>query len=275
MSASTVSSIDDPRLADYAGLRDRDLRRAAEGLFVGEQLLVVERMLALPGVTLSVLCSERLASRVLAVAPDDVPVLVGSDPLLHAIAGFHVHRGVLAIGRRDRLPRPSLDELAGAATPAASATPRTLLACEDITHADNIGSLFRVAAALGAHGILLSPRCHDPLYRRCVRVSIGNVLGMPWRFAEQWPGDLDVLKQRHGFAVLGAALAAGAERIDRVEPPLRSVLVVGSEFGGLVAETAACCSRLVRIPMAAGVDSLNVAVAAAIGLDRLGRGTRA
>ena len=257
-----VTSADDPRLSDYAGLRDRDLLRREEGLFVGEQILVVERMLALPGVVRSVLCAEAFRGRVAALVPPEVPLLVGSMELLQSLAGFHVHRGVLAIGVRERVPRPALAELAGSGR-------RVLLACEDITHADNIGALFRVAAALGAQGVLLSPRCHDPLYRRCVRMSVGHVLSVPWRIAESWPGELAILREVHGFSCLGASLEAGARRHDEVDPPTRTVLVVGTEWAGLAPSTEALCDGLVRIPMAAGVDSLNVAVAAGILLDRL------
>lgn len=265
-----VSSSSDPRLADYAGLRDRDLRRRDEGLFVGEQLLIVERMLATPGVVRSVLCAEPFRPRVEPLVPAEVPLLVGPMSLLESITGFHVHRGVLAIGDRSALHHPTLVELAGP-----SPAPRLLLACEGITHADNMGALFRVAAALGVHGVLLSPTCHDPLYRRCVRMSVGHVLTVSWRVAQRWPEELRELQEFHGLTCVGAAPGAGAMDHDdfvRTAQPSslrRVLLVVGTEFSGLTARTSAVCSALLRIPMAPGVDSLNVAVAAAILLDRL------
>lgn len=265
-------AVTDPRsplLADYAGLRDRDLLRRGEGLFVGEQLLVVERMLALPGVTRSVLCAESFVDRVAPLVADDVPLYVAPTSLLEAVAGFHVHRGVLAVGRRDRVPQPTPQELAGD-----SGAARTILACEEITHADNMGALFRVAAAMGVHGVLLSPGCHDPLYRRCVRVSIGTVLTVPWAWASEWPAALETLRARHDLKVIGTALRADSRPIAALDRPRRAVVAVGTEFAGLSPAALACCDAVARIPMAEGVDSLNVAVAAAIALDRLGSGER-
>jgi tRNA G18 (ribose-2'-O)-methylase SpoU len=261
-----VSSASDPRLADYVGLRDRDLLRRDEGLFVGEQLLIVQRMLSLPGVTRSVLCAENFQPRVEPRVPADIPLYVAPMELLERVAGFPVHRGVLAIGVRSAIHAPSLAELA-----APLGERRVLLACEEITHADNMGALFRVAAGLGAGGILLSPTCHDPLYRRCLRVSVGLALSLPWRRATDWPGELLALRHEAGFACLGAAVRPGAPAHDTLTPPARLVLLLGTEFAGLSSAALACCDGLVRIPMERGVDSLNVAVAAGILLDRLGR----
>ncbi|MFO0875517.1 MAG: RNA methyltransferase [Phycisphaerales bacterium] len=262
-----IHASDDPRLADYANLRERDLRRVDEGLFVGEQWLVVERMLAIPGATRSVLVSAPTAERLAPRIPDEVPVYVAPFDVLERIAGFNVHRGVLAIGRRAAIARPDLPSLIGDdATPA----PRTLLLCEDITHLDNIGLLFRNAAAFAVDGVLLSPRCHDPLYRKSLRVSIGHALTVPWRRSDDWLADLDELRRR-GFAIVGAAIDPGAVALDDLAPPPRTALVVGTEFAGIQPATRSRCDVLVRIPMAAGVDSLNVAVAAAVCLHRFSR----
>jgi len=264
-----VTSADDPRLADYAQLRDRDLARDAEGLFVGEQILIVERMLSLPGVVRSVLVGEPFLRRVQPLVADAIPLYVGPMKLLEALAGFAVHRGVLAIGDRAALARPDLAGLAGP-----SDLPRTLLLCEEITHVDNIGQLFRTAAAFAVDGVLLSPGCHDPLYRRAVRVSVGHSLTMPWTRSDQWLDDLRQLKARHGFRLLGAALSPQAVPLDELPAPPRCAVVVGTEFAGLAPATLELCDAIVRIPMAAGVDSLNVAVATAVCLHRFSRGTR-
>ncbi|HMN96617.1 MAG TPA: RNA methyltransferase [Phycisphaerales bacterium] len=263
-----IQRLDDPRLADYVGLRDRDLRRAAEGLFVGEQLLVVERMLEIAGAVRSVLVAERLVARVAPRVPPEVPLYSAPQALLEQVAGFPLHRGVLAIGSRSALPRPSLDELAsGSGT---SARGRLLLACEDIVGIDNIGMLFRVAAAFAADGVLLSPRCHDPLYRKSLRVSIGHALHVPFHRAALWPEALERLRER-GIAVIGAALDDGAAELDALPVPERAALVVGTEFAGISEAVRRRCDALIRIPMAPGVDSLNVAVAAGICLHRFRR----
>lgn len=260
-----IDDLDDPRLADYVALRDRDLHRAEEGLFVGEQFLIVEQMLGIPGLTRSVLVGEAQLARLRDRVPADVPLYVASMNLLERIAGFPLHRGVLAIGLRSALDTPSLATLAGPIE-----APRLLLACEDIVSIDNIGMLFRVAAAFGVHGVLLSPRCHDPLYRKSLRVSIGHALRVPFVCAEPWPEALDALRAAE-FSILGAALDDEAVDLDALPPMRRALLVVGTEFAGLSTAVRGRCDRLVRIPMAPGVDSLNVAVAAGICLHRLSR----
>jgi len=266
-----VADANDPRLAAYRAIRERDLRgdRARAGRFVGEQRLIVERMLAMPGLTESVLCLPAEADRLAPRVPDDVPLYVADKPVMAAIAGFPIHRGVLAIGRRPPPERLVLD----AALPQRPG-PMTVLACEDITHPDNVGMLFRTAAAFAVDAVLLSPGCHDPLYRRAVRLSIGHVLDMPWAWAASWPDDLDRLASEWGLCRIGAALEAGALALDDAPRPERLVLVVGTEAHGLSLAARARLDLVVRIPMAAGVDSLNVSVAAAVCLHRLSRGRR-
>ena len=255
----------DPQLDDYRALRERDLRR--EGLFVGEQALVVGHMLALPGVTKSVLVAENMAERVAPLAPPEVPVYVAPLSVLRTVAGFDLHRGVVAVGYRAPFDGRAVEDVVPA-----GAGPARLLACEGITHIDNIGLLFRTAAALGVDGVLLDPTCHDPLYRKSLRVSIGHALTLPWARSSDWPGDLARLKAERGLTVIGAALAPDATPLGELDPPGRCVLVVGSEFHGLAPATLALCDEVVRIPMAPGVDSLNVAVAAGVALWALGRG---
>jgi len=260
-----VSSASDPRLDNYRGIQDRTVRRRA-GLFVGEGLLVVERMLALPGVTDSVLVAEGVANRLLPATPPDVPLYVAPLDVLRTVAGFDIHRGVVAMGRRSPFEDRTLAEIV-------PSRPRSacLLACEGITNSDNVGLLFRSAAALGAAGLILDPTSHDPLYRRSVRVSIGHVLTVPWARARDWPADLARLKAERGLALIGAATDPECDPIDALAAQDRCVLVVGSEGAGLARATLDVCDHVVRIPMAPDVDSLNVAVAAAILLHELVR----
>jgi len=266
-----VHDPEDPRIAAYRAVRERDLRGdpSRAGRFVGEQRLVVERMLALPGLTESVLCLPGRAAALAPHVPDGVPLYVAAKPVMAQIAGFPIHRGVLAIGRRPPPERLTLD----AAVPRAPG-PLTVLACEDVTHPDNVGMLFRTAAAFGVDAVVLSPGCHDPLYRRAIRLSIGHVLGMPWAWAPAWPDALDRLAAEWGAVRVGAA-TDGAMPLDDAPRPERLVLVVGTESHGLSAAARSRLDLAVRIPMAPGIDSLNVAVAAAVCLHRLSRGARA
>lgn len=261
-----VDNFHDPRLDEYRDIRDRDLRRG-RSLFIGEQALVVQRMLSRPGVTRSVLIASNWLDRIAPLAAPDVPVYVTEPRTMKAVAGFDIHRGVLALGYRSAVERPTLpDDLLSRET-------LTLLACEDITNIDNIGLLFRNAAAFGVDAVLLSPACHDPLYRKSLRVSIGHALDVPFARSLDWIGDLRGLEQR-GITLIAAATAEHAVDVDAVQPPRRVALVVGQEFDGVTRPTLEACRHVVRIPMAPGVDSLNVGVAAAVCLHRFSRGRR-
>lgn len=256
-----IDHAEDPRLDDYRAIRDRGSRRA--GTFIGEGRWVVERMLRCPGATRSVLVAPGPSRALAAVAPPDVPVYVASLEVLRATAGFHVHRGVLAVGNRRPFEGLSLDDLVPATDRAC------IVACEGITNADNMGLLFRNAAAFGVSGVVLDATSHDPLYRRCLRVSIGTSLVVPWARPEDWMAALDRLRSAHGFVLVATAVREEATVLDALAPPARSVLVVGGEGHGLPAPTIEACNHVVRIPMAPGIDSLNVGVAAAVCLHRL------
>lgn len=181
----------------------------------------------------------------------DAPVYVGSPELLQAITGFHVHRGALACFARRPL-RSAADVVAGA---------RRVALLEDVNTHTNVGAIFRAAAALGVEAVLLSPRSADPLYRRSVRVSMGAVFAVPYARAEPWPGTLEALRDS-GFRLL-ALSPEGALDVGVVDNAGRLALLLGAEGPGLSA-TALALAEAVRIPMAAGVDSLNVAAAAAV-----------
>jgi tRNA G18 (ribose-2'-O)-methylase SpoU len=185
------------------------------------------------------------------------PVYVGPPATLQAITGFTVHRGAIAAMHR---PAPVSPE--GLLRDA-----RRVVVLEDVVDHTNVGAVFRSAAGIGADVVLVSPRCADPLYRRSVRVSMGAVFQVPWARLEPWPGGLGVLRA-HGFLVAALALTAHAVPLDAVEaaPPERLALVLGTEGDGLSDLALAEADLTVRIPMDGGVDSLNVAAAAAVAL---------
>jgi len=254
----------DERLADYVSLTDVALRsrhEPAKGLYIAESSTVLGRALAAGHRARSVLLAPRwvpdLEAMVAALPDDDevVPVYVADEPVLEAITGFHVHRGALASMHRPPLA-PVADVLAGA---------RRVAVLEDIVDHTNVGAAFRSAAALGVDAVLVTPRCADPLYRRSVRVSMGTVFQVPWTRIDPWPGGLDELRAA-GFVTAALALSDDSITLDDLvtENPERLALVLGAEGHGLKAATIASCDRVVRIPMAGGVDSLNVAAAAAV-----------
>jgi tRNA G18 (ribose-2'-O)-methylase SpoU len=254
----------DERLADYVSLTDVALRsrhEPAKGLYIAESSTVLGRALAAGHRPRSVLLAPRWLpdlERMLAdLPPDDVvvPVYVAEEPVLEAITGFHVHRGALAAMHRSPLA-PVADVLAGA---------RRVAVLEDVVDHTNVGAAFRSAAALGVDAVLVTPRCADPLYRRSVRVSMGTVFQVPWTRIDPWPGGLAELRAL-GFVTASLALSDDAVTLDDLvaDLPERLALVLGAEGHGLKAETIAGTDLVVRIPMAGGVDSLNVAAAAAV-----------
>lgn len=270
-----VSDPDDARLADYLRLTDVALRSKSEpekGLYIAESSQVLARALAAGHRPRSVLCAPRWLTDVeamLAALPDDgaddgardVPVFVAERGVLEAITGFHVHRGALAAMHRPPLPALA-DVLAGA---------RRVAVLEDIVDHTNVGAIMRSAAGLGVDAVLVTPRCADPLYRRAVRVSMGTVFQVPWTRIDPWPsrpgepGGIADLRAA-GFTVAALALADDAVPLDAFAAalPERVALVLGTEGDGLAPATVAGADVVVRIPMAGGVDSLNVAAASAV-----------
>ena len=277
MNAARIESADDPRLAPYLQVRDRDALGAdgRPGLFVGESPLVIEAMLRAPVETLSILASDRQEARAHALLEDarpsragrpDPDILLAPDEVLDAAVGFNIHRGFLAIGRR---PAPrTVREVVPASGDC------LVLVVEDVNNIDNIGQLFRNAAAFGCAAVVLSPACHDPLYRKSLRVSCGHALRVPFARSEAWADDLAWLRDDAGLALVGATgggdrtLAETADALARASPR-RVAVLVGAEFDGLTPAALGACSHRTRIPMAPGVDSLNVGVAAGVLLARL------
>jgi tRNA G18 (ribose-2'-O)-methylase SpoU len=251
---------DEGLLADYRDLTDVALRRSLEverGLYMAEGAKVIARALAAGHVPRSVLCSPKWVDSVAPLVPPGTPVLVRSEVELEAITGFAVHRGALAAMHRPTLP--SLGDLVASA--------RRVVVIEDVVDHTNVGAIFRSAAGIGADSIVVSPRCADPLYRRSVKVSMGTVFQVPWTRAESWPEALDELRAL-GFVVAGLALTSGAVPLDEFASRAheRVALVLGTEGDGLTRRALAHVDEAVVIPMRGGVDSLNVAAAAAVAM---------
>jgi tRNA G18 (ribose-2'-O)-methylase SpoU len=261
-----VDDPDDPRLADYRSLTDVALRTRIEppnGLFIAEGALVIERALGAGYQLRSALMTPLWLDRTEAcLQPSDAPVYVGSDALLKTLTGFHVHRGALASVHRREVP--GFDAVIGSC--------RRLVVIEDIVSHTNLGAIFRAAAALGMDGVVLSPSSADPLYRRSVRVSMGAVFGVPYARAPRWPSALEDLRAG-GFALLALTPASEAVALDAIQPDPaeRLAVVLGTEGAGLSVRAAELADTRVRIPMMAGIDSLNVAAAAAVAFWVLGR----
>ncbi len=262
-----IRDLDDVRLEPFRNVRDRDLK-GRHDLFLGEGSLTVDRMLALDGVVRCILVAERWAARYEAAAPPGVEVYVVSQELMESVAGFPFHRGVLAAGIRAPFENRALDELIPT-----GGKPATLLLVDDVSNVDNMGLLFRNAAAMGCDAVLLSPRCSDPLYRKSLRVSLGHVLSVPWCRATNWESALAELK-RASITLVACALHPKAVSLDDLAPPHRVAVVLGQEYHGISEVTRRAADHWVRIPMAPGVDSLNVAAASAVVLHRLSRGRR-
>ena len=256
-----VADAGDPRLALYRGVRDPELLRE-HGLFLAEGRLVVQRLLERSSFrTRSVLVTPAARDSLAAILERaECPVYLVGQSALAAIAGFNIHRGCLALGERPQ-PLPLEEFLAGC-----HAGPLVVL--EAIGNPDNVGGIFRNAAALGASGVLLSPGCSDPLYRKSIRTSMGASLFVPFCVTERWPEALRVVAAG-GRTVVGLTPRAGSEPVGDLAMRLRGrrvALLFGHEGSGISGEAEGLVSVRARIPMAAGADSLNVAAASAIAL---------
>ena len=252
--AVAITTAEDPRIADYRQLKERHLN-AAGNRFVAESERVVRRLLASGLQVHSILVTPPRLAALADLLGDETrcPVYVASQAVMDGIAGFHVHRGCLAIGERPaRRPIP--------------AEARLVVAVEDLVDVDNLGSIVRNAVAFGAAALLLSPRAADPFYRKAIRVSLGGVFALPVIRLERWPDELAELRAAHGFSIVGAVVDAAATPLDAFAPSEKTVLLLGAEGPGLSAAAQAVCDHRVTIPMSpsAGADSLNVATAGAI-----------
>ena len=251
---------DDPRLEDFRDLSTADRRPdrpGGKGLVIAEGTVVVQRMIASRYPVRAMLGIERRYRELSAeLAGLDVPMYVTSAETMAAVVGFHLNRGILAVADR---PVPlTVEQVAADA--------EVVAVLEGVGDHENLGALFRNAAALGVGGVLLAPGCSDPLYRRSVRVSMGHVLRVPFTRLEAWPKGLDQLRSL-GFTVAAFTPRPGSVSLPslRERVPGRVALMFGAEGPGLSEEALAAADLAVRIPMPPGVDSLNIATAAAIG----------
>jgi tRNA G18 (ribose-2'-O)-methylase SpoU len=251
-----VDSIQDPRLAPYRNLKDRELARL-DGRFIAESDLIVRRLLASDYPVESVLVAKRKSQAIAEAVPDRVPLYVLDEAELDAVIGYPFHTGVLAVGRRK--PSPALEAILPLA-PARS----TLVICPDLTNHENLGSLIRISSAFGADAIILGSRSSDPFYRLSIRVSMGTIFSLPIVRSGDLPGDLARLRNEFGYELAATVLDETAEPLDRAKRPDRFGLLFGNEATGLLPEVIQACDRRITLPMQRGTDSLNVAVAAGI-----------
>jgi tRNA G18 (ribose-2'-O)-methylase SpoU len=259
-----IDDIDDPRVAGYRNVPDPELLRA-HGVFIAEGRQVVRHLLASDRyIARSVLVSPPALESLRDVLDPDgpLPVFVAPAERLTALVGFDVHRGCLAIGER---PAPAAVE----SWWRQAAGSRLVVAAERVGNADNMGALFRNALAFGAGGILLSPGCCDPLYRKSIRVSMGAAFRLPYAVDDRWPGSLQ-RRRDAGVRVLALTPRAPAPAIDEalsaIPPGTTVALLVGHEGDGLSDDAMAAADASARIALAPGVDSLNAATAAAVAL---------
>ncbi len=260
-----IDRLDDPRIDVYQDIKDRDLERR-RGLFVVEgrgtlRCLIEQSSLRPRSVLLGDPALAALAD-VLARLDPAVPIYCAPRQVLEAISGVAIHRGALALVERP--PAHELDRLIASLPEGDS----RVIVLEGLTNHDNVGGMFRNAMAFGVDGALLCPRCCDPLYRKAIRTSMGASLCIPFARATTWPADLERLRAR-GYAIVALDPAGEIALGDASsELPRRIALVVGTEGPGISAETRAAADLRVRIEMRPGVDSINVATAAAIALHR-------
>lgn len=264
--AEQITDPSDPRIDDYRALTDVELRTAFEpphGLFIAEGELVLRRAIRAGYRLRSMLVdAKRVEALVdLAASVPEVPMYSATQEVLEATTGFHVHRGILG-----SVHRPAAKSAADLLSVA-----RRVLVLEDVNTHTNIGAIFRCAAGLGMDAVLLSPSCADPLYRRSVRVSMGEVFAIPYARLEPWPGSLTEIRAA-GFQLL--ALTPDPDAVSLREVSIvddsRAALILGAEGPGLSRRALDAADLRVRIPMSRGVDSLNVAAAAAVACFALG-----
>ncbi len=287
MTPVTIDAIDDPRIGDFRVVSDPALMRE-RGLFVAEGSLSVERLLVSPFRTRALLVTRSALDRLApalgrratgapaagdqAWVPDagtasPIPdIYVTGSSELRRITGFRFHRGCLALGER-----PSDGSTPGGLPPLRSGAP--VVALDAVADPDNVGSIFRNAAAFGASGVVLSPRCADPLYRKAIRTSIATTLALPFRVVADgdWPAALELFREQDArlVALTPAGDAADLESVARSPAAGPLVLIAGNEGDGVSQAVLERCDATVRIPLDPAVDSLNVATAVAIALYRL------
>lgn len=268
--AIRIERPDDPRVEAYVSIRERDLTGGHGGRFIVEGKVTLETLLRRSRFEVEslFLCETRLAplAEILDHVPEGVPVYAAAQGVMDAVAGFPMHRGVLACGRKGEIVPPA--EFLAELTREAS----TLLLLSELSNHDNVGACFRNAAAFGADAVLLDAASCDPLYRKAIRVSSGAALWLPFAQGGTGAGLIEAAEAA-GHEVWALTPRADAEPLPSLKVPPRVALLMGAEGPGLPAEMIAR-ARPVRIPMTEGFDSVNVATAAAIALSSVfaGRG---
>jgi tRNA G18 (ribose-2'-O)-methylase SpoU len=257
-----VNASDDPRLGDYVRLRETSLRRSLEsehGLFIAEGAKVIRRAVDAGYVPRSFLLAERWLPGLADVLErwPEVSVYVVSEAIAEEVTGFHVHRGALA--SLHRVERRTAADLLGL---------DRLVVLEDVVDHTNVGAIIRCAAGLGWDGVLLAPRTADPLYRRSIKVSMGAVFSLPWARLEDWASAPELLRTA-GLETVALTLSDGAIDLeefaaDVAAKPRRLAILLGTEGAGLSVHWTLAADARVKIAMHAGIDSLNVAAAAAV-----------
>ncbi|MFM9877046.1 MAG: TrmH family RNA methyltransferase [Rhodoglobus sp.] len=255
-----IDSLDDPRLADYSHQTDVALKKAQGteyGLYIAESALVLERALRAGHRPRSVLALGTAVEDARALVGEDVPIFHGPASLLEQLTGYLLHRGLIASMHRPALP--SIETLLADA--------RRIVILENVADPTNVGAIFRSVAGIGADAVLVTPRCSDPFYRRAIRVSMGTVLQVPWTRLGDWPSARAALTAS-GFHVAALALMPGAIDLRQfaASAPERVALVLGEEGYGLTGQALDAADSVVQIPMAHGIDSLNVAATAAVAM---------
>jgi len=264
MSIRRIESLDDPLLAPYRNLKDKELARDG-GRFIAEGENVVRRLLQSATPVESVLVAARKCEAIAPLVAEGVAMMAAEDELIEKIIGFEFHSGVLACG-----VRPAGRDLASVIPP--PPTTALIVACQQITNAANMGSLIRVCAAMGADAMVLGERCCDPYFRQSVRVSMGTIFALPLVRSQNLLADLERLAAIEKCETWATVASGPAQPLNLLRRPTRVAVVFGNESAGLDERTIRSCQRRVTIPMRRGTDSLNVAIAAAVFLYQLSNG---
>lgn len=252
-----IESLEDPRVAGYRAVGEPD-RLLDLGVFVAEGRLVVRRLLELRHWTVeSILLTHAAVENLKDALPfTPAPVFLVEQEVMNGIAGFNIHRGCLALVKRPVIP--TLDVIPDGPL-------SRVLVLEGVNNPDNVGGLFRSAAAFDIELVVLGPNCGDPLYRKAVRTSMGASLSVPFVNSPEWPGAIADLRA-DGFTVVALTPHVSAAPLEDIRRTPKLALLVGSEGTGLTAEALEESTITARIPMAAAVDSLNVTTAASIAM---------
>jgi tRNA G18 (ribose-2'-O)-methylase SpoU len=270
MGVVEIDRADDPRLSDYVRLRDASLRRLLEterGLFIAEGEKVIRRAVEAGYRPRSFLLSDRWLAGLADVTGrwPDTPIYLVTERVAEKVSGFHIHRGALASLHREQ--RFRVEDILAL---------NRIVVIEDVVDHTNVGAIVRNAAGLGWDGVLLAPRAADPLYRRAIKVSMGAVFWLPWARLTDWKGAPEVLQQS-GFRTVALSLATDAANLqavhDKLDADARIAILLGTEGAGLSSTWAGGADFRAKIPMAKGIDSLNVSAAAAIACYVLGSGS--